>query len=238
MKKMEPLMKTMALDLISIDGLNGEEKQMLDALGGLERVLTDEERQQLASRMAKLLVPPKSINGQDLKTLTMMKSGMIGAMFALLTKDGKESASEVAALEVYRSVIVPEVSLDQCREYALNEMKTMQNKSKRAELTWNIRAIKTAQIAYDASFDTFVPADLYPPKGPGLKDWEASKSGGFNVIGWQPDGQVRGSYKVDVAGYDFTVTGIIDADGDGVYATYVATKSTNPMAPTTPLDVY
>ena len=37
---------------------------------------------------------------------------------------------------------------------------------------------------------------------------------------------------------NFTAIGISDLDGDGVYATYIATKSLNPNNPITPADVY
>ena len=115
----------------------------------------------------------------------------------------------------------------------------MQNKAKRAELAWNLKAIKTAQIAYESEYDVYVAASLYPPLGSQLKNWVVDESGGFKTISWSPDGQVRGSYKVELDGTtNFKAIGVIDADGDGVYATYVATKSMNPNEPVTPPDVY
>lgn len=112
---------------------------------------------------------------------------------------------------------------------------------KRAEIPTNLKGIKRAQLQYYSSFNTFVYCELYP----GAPDrttrmWEKEQSGGFEVLGWASDGDVRGSYMVDIirGGEDFIVTGISDIDGDGVYATYVATKSTNPMSPITDLDIY
>ena len=67
--------------------------------------------------------------------------------------------------------------------------------------------------------------------------WNASESGGFQTLGWIPDGMVRGSYSVTTMADDFRAIGLSDIDGDGNYATYVATKSTSPMA-ITPPDVY
>ena len=55
---------------------------------------------------------------------------------------------------------------------------------------------------------------------------------------FRPNGDVRGSYMVSTTNTNFTATGISDVDGDGVYATYQATKSENPNAPTTAPDVY
>lgn len=116
---------------------------------------------------------------------------------------------------------------------------SMQYKSKRAEVPTTLKGIKSAQLAYDAEFDTFIDCDPYPYyPSKVFQDWTMSESGGFSVLGWMPDGGVRGSYWVEVNGYDFTATGISDVDGDGIYATYVATKSMNPNSPITSPDVY
>ena len=115
----------------------------------------------------------------------------------------------------------------------------------RSEVPTNIKAIKTAQIQYESAYSAFVNCDEYPPRGGSkAKQWIVSSSGGFETINWQPDGDVRGSYSVKTTGggsgqlSDFTIIGVIDADGDGEYATYTATKSTNPTSPTTRKDVY
>jgi hypothetical protein len=56
-------------------------------------------------------------------------------------------------------------------------------------------------------------------------------SGGFQTLGWQPDGQVRGAYTVTTntgnGSGDFVVTGQGDIDGDGTVSSYTATKSIN-----------
>ena len=92
----------------------------------------------------------------------------------------------------------------------------------------NLRAIKTAMLAYEQGFDVFVAAKPYLPKGPGKKPWKSQEAGGFSIVGWKPDGEVTGTYWVEVERTKFTATGIIDVDGDGSYQTYVATKSSNP----------
>lgn len=129
---------------------------------------------------------------------------------------------------------------------AIPNFVSMQYKSKRGEVPMNIKAIKTAQIQYESAYDVFVNCDEYPPRSWGAKEarpWITSQSGGFETLNWAPDGNVRGSYSVTTTGgqgtpRDFTIIGVIDADGDGVYATYTATKSTNPISPTTSADVY
>ena len=108
-------------------------------------------------------------------------------------------------------------------------------KAKRAEVPLNLRTIKTAQMQYESQWKQFVPAKPYPPTPTKTTQrWEGGNSGGFKVLDWQPGGEVRGSYWVEVHGEDFTAYGVSDLDGDGVYATYIATKSENPHLITTP----
>lgn len=123
---------------------------------------------------------------------------------------------------------------------AIPNFVAMQYKTKRAEVPTNLKRIKTSMIAYEQNFDVFVKCSAYPPT-PGGKTtqmWSVGSSGGFKVINFQPDGDVRGSYMVSTSSFNFTATGIIDVDGDGVYATYVATKSENPISPITAPDIY
>ena len=122
---------------------------------------------------------------------------------------------------------------------AIPNFVSMQYKSKRAEVPSNLKGIKTAQLAYEANFDTFVAASAYPGyPTKTTQRWVMSESGGFASMGWSPDGDVRGSYWVETTNYNFRAFGISDVDGDGSYATYVATKSQNPNAPITGPDVY
>ena len=115
----------------------------------------------------------------------------------------------------------------------------MQYRSKRSEIQININAIKTSLQAYDAEFDGYVSEpNLYPDSHPGksLRDFPDGSS--FDTLGWKPDGQVRGSYKIVTRGYrDFVVYGISDIDGDGERATFTATKTVN-VRMITPNDVY
>jgi len=106
----------------------------------------------------------------------------------------------------------------------------MQYRAKRAEVPPNVDGIKTALIAYDAAFDTFMeirdPVPLDPLMlGPNGVDWPSDTP--FRDLGWEPYGQVRGTYWVDLStdGTDFTVHGMCDVDGDAEPAHYTATKS-------------
>jgi type IV pilus assembly protein PilA len=112
---------------------------------------------------------------------------------------------------------------------AIPNFVAMQYRAKRSEVPSNVDGIKTAELAYDAAFDTFVQnAGFYPDSSPGKKqrDWAAGSA--FDTLGWGPDGQVRGSYKiVSTSSTDFLVTGIADVDGDAVQSSFTATKSIN-----------
>ena len=122
---------------------------------------------------------------------------------------------------------------------AIPNFVTMQYKSKRAEIPTNLKAIKTAQIAYESNFDQFVAAGPYPTSPTKTTQvWDKTAAGAFTTIGWAPDGEVRGSYQVTVTNTDFNAVGLSDVDGDSNIATYTCTKSTNPNAPTSNPDVY
>jgi type IV pilus assembly protein PilA len=111
----------------------------------------------------------------------------------------------------------------------------MQYRSKRSELPTNVEGIKTAELAYEAAYDTYVDATVYPRDTPDktMVIWDVGGSAGFATIGWAPSGSVRGIYEAAVNGTtDFTVTGQSDVDGDGDPAIYTATKSVNPTLKT------
>ena len=116
----------------------------------------------------------------------------------------------------------------------------MQQKSKRSELPVTIKSIKTALTYYHDMENKYISIDAYP-KNPGAeaKPWKVEESGGFQTIGFSYDfGSVYGSYWVDASETDFTVYGISDIDGDGVFATYTATKNKDPELLNTDNDVF
>ena len=107
----------------------------------------------------------------------------------------------------------------------------MQYRAKRSELPSNVDGIKTAQLAYDAAMDTFIQnTSFHPDSSPNKKQRNWVGGSAFDTLGWGPDGQVRGSYKVvSSSTTDFLITGIADIDGDSVPATFTATKSINTL---------
>lgn len=109
---------------------------------------------------------------------------------------------------------------------------------KRDELPQMIQAIKKAEQDNFELLGFYVDAEAYP-KDPSSdpQAWEIANSGGFVTIAWKPEDDVFGSYSVKVDGDDFVIKGVCDLDGDGVFASYTATKDTDPVL-TTPEDVY
>ena len=103
----------------------------------------------------------------------------------------------------------------------------MQLKAKRSELPSNVDGIKTAELSYDAAFDSYVTAAALPSGTPNkaLRDWGGSAS--WSTLGWRPDGQVRGNYATTAGTTDFTVNASCDVDADSTYADYSASASTN-----------
>jgi len=122
---------------------------------------------------------------------------------------------------------------------AIPNFVAMQYRAKRSELPSNVDGIKTAELAYDAAFDTFVQnSSFHPNSTPGKKQRNWNAGSAFDTLGWGPDGQVRGSYKiVSTSSTDFLVTGIGDVDGDTTNSSFTATKSINAVM-TTGNDTY
>jgi type IV pilus assembly protein PilA len=126
---------------------------------------------------------------------------------------------------------------------AIPNFVAMQLKAKRAEVPSNVDGIKTAELAYDAAFDGYVDASVYPRASGALDKtataWDEASSGGFRTIGWKPDGAVRGNYAVATTSTtDITVTGECDVDDDGSAAQYTATTSINAVLRSSDTNIY
>ncbi len=91
----------------------------------------------------------------------------------------------------------------------------------------HVNQIREALLTYGVVEGNYVPIPAFVPDdspGPEPRAWPDGSP--FQVIAWQPeDGQAWGSYRVELVGEDdFKITGIMDIDGDGVPATWTATK--------------
>lgn len=107
------------------------------------------------------------------------------------------------------------------------------------ELRTNIASIKKALFAYKKQHGEYISCDPYPPLPSKYgQKWIAEKSGNFQKLRWQPEYDVRGSYAVKSDGNKFKIIGTIDVDGDGNFATFMATARQNAETPITPQDVY
>ena len=111
---------------------------------------------------------------------------------------------------------------------AIPNYMAMQLRAKRSELPGNVDGIKNAELAYQAAFDAYVDCAARPGAVSRTPVQWTVTSDNFSLIGWKPDGGIRGSYEVSGAtNSDFLVTGSTDIDGDSELATYTATVSTN-----------
>lgn len=109
---------------------------------------------------------------------------------------------------------------------------------KREDIVNKLKMIVQAQISYEDSYGEYVSCKPYPEKpSVDLQAWDVEKSGGFRNILMDPPESARASYSVTTSKSGFTVKAISDLDGDGVYATYIATKDEAPTR-TTPPTVY
>jgi type IV pilus assembly protein PilA len=120
---------------------------------------------------------------------------------------------------------------------AIPNLLAMQIRSKRAELPMNCDAIRTAEIAYHAEWGNFTSAPATPPS-PSGRNAVAFTGGGFQayeMLGWEPDGLVRGSYAAVASNAsnpqsdDFTATAQGDIDGDANLSEYMATRARKPV---------
>ena len=112
-----------------------------------------------------------------------------------------------------------------------------QFKTKRAEIPANVAGIRTAELGYYAAWSKFLDQSAYVPRelsenGDDRKPagWPAvdPESNNFDVLGWSPNGEVRGTYSVPIANNEeLQIDAACNVDGDSNVATYFATESNN-----------
>ena len=93
-----------------------------------------------------------------------------------------------------------------------------QLKSKSSEGKVNIAAIRTAEESYLAEFGQYVAVTTANPAAiPGTQKSAFVAGGGFNTLGWAPEGQVFFQYAVNYASATpsaYTISAAADIDGD------------------------
>lgn len=113
----------------------------------------------------------------------------------------------------------------------------MQLRSKRAELPVNIDGIRHAEKSYEAEYDVFTSCSTRPATIPGrsLVDFGASAGdqSDWDLMGWIPDGKVRGQYSVTAVNgsaqsNNFTALAVSDLDVNGQTAAYMGDRTNYP----------
>ena len=104
-----------------------------------------------------------------------------------------------------------------------------QLKAKSSEGKTNLAAIRTAEESYFAEYGVYVSSEQ-SPKAVGdnqkVTFTHNTPGAGFDVVGWEPEGQVYFNYSVAMLGNDFTAAAVanIDAEGDPQYWGYTTDK--------------
>jgi len=90
-----------------------------------------------------------------------------------------------------------------------------------------IQALANTGIKADI-WEPTASRDWSPDGSPGetARDWSTDDA--FASLNWQPEGQVRGSYKVTTTADSYSVHCITDIDGDGVQSTWTVGASGEP----------
>ena len=106
-----------------------------------------------------------------------------------------------------------------------------QLRSKRSEGSVNIAAIRTSEIAYQGTHDTFITAVAQPRATADVNNVKASwplpgACGFFDTLAWRPEGAVYFSYAVIGAGaMEFTAQATGDVDTDKTYSQWCYRKA-------------
>lgn len=114
---------------------------------------------------------------------------------------------------------------------AIPNMIQMQLRAKRAELPMNVNGIKMAELGRDAAFDEFMQLGRNPRPDAQLDKLPAAwltTMPEWELIGYKPDGPVRGNYLVELStdvDIGFVITARSDLDDDDAMCEYTATKS-------------
>jgi type IV pilus assembly protein PilA len=106
-----------------------------------------------------------------------------------------------------------------------------QLRSKRSEGSINVAAIRTSEISYQGSHDTFVSTTAQPRASPDNAKIAWNNVGScdyFDTLAWRPEGAVYFVYLVNGASANqFAASATGDVDGDGALSCWMYTKSNN-----------
>ncbi len=120
---------------------------------------------------------------------------------------------------------------------SLEEAQLLELPWKRAEVPFVLENLRNINLQTQSAGVSLKAHPIYPEIGKGeLRKWPEKTEEGTETLKITAF-YVRGSYGMDVTEDGFRLTGIIDVDGDGVQATYIATDKSDPKR-TTAEDVY
>jgi len=106
-----------------------------------------------------------------------------------------------------------------------------QLRSKRTEGSINVAAIRTSEITYQGSHDTFIDAAIKPRAVPDNQKsaWcGVGSCDNFDTLAWRPEGAVYFVYRINGStANNFAAAGMADVDGDSSYSCWSYTKSNN-----------
>ena len=119
---------------------------------------------------------------------------------------------------------------------AIPSFLAMQLRAKRSELPTNLDAIRTAEKAYHAEWDTYTACGVAPSAQPTRQavPFNTGAVNAFSQMGWAADGNVRGQYSVTITtsgnlaldNFEGVATGNIDGNDD--ISRYSCTKDLKP----------
>jgi len=110
-----------------------------------------------------------------------------------------------------------------------------QLKAKSSEGKTNLAAIRTAEESYFAEFGVYVSSEPSPTligNNQKVTFTHAIPDAGFDIVGWEPEGQVYFNYSVAISDNNFTAAAVanIDAEDDPQYWGYATDADAGPAA--------
>lgn len=111
-------------------------------------------------------------------------------------------------------------------------------KARRAEVAPLVGGMVHAAIAYEAATDQQVEVlDFVPDSSPGKTPRAWITGTGFDTLGWGPDGEVRGSYRLEMKHDEIHAEGACDVDADGDWAWFLGSNEAS-VAMLSPINFY
>ena len=158
------------------------------------------------------------------------KRGFLTFLSLVALADGKVEPAEKEMLTNAIDALLPTLTPDSL----FGSAKNLQYLILHRELKLTLKNIAEAQMLRGKNGESYISATLYPATNSRVpQPWVKSDSGNFKELDWTPPSEVVGMYWIDTNENGFDAKGIIDADGDGQFATYTANQeNTSPKRET------